>query len=63
MLLLTTIHYPLATVLPPLAGYTADRELEVRRYCQPQILTLPRRFSYSFNLPLHRPSLKSGAAV
>jgi hypothetical protein len=56
--LLITRHLPL---LSPLAGYTADRELEVRRYIQPQFLTLPRRFSYDSNLPPRAGLLKARA--
>jgi len=40
--LLVTHHSSLPSA--PLAGFTADWELEVRRYVEPQILTLPRRF-------------------
>lgn len=39
-----TRQWRLVLFFPPLAGYTADRELDVRRCFEPQILTLPRRF-------------------
>ena len=49
---LFTLHSEL--LLPPLAGYTADRELDVRRYFEPQILTLPRRFCFRLKLTISR---------
>jgi hypothetical protein len=42
-LLLITVHSALVTALIPLAGFTADRELELQPLAKPQILTLPRR--------------------